>query len=73
MIKSKTLSRLMNVAAFAMMFGAASVHAQSSGAADATSKDAAGKTSANRAGQMSPTGENETTSARPTTGSKSGQ
>jgi hypothetical protein len=43
-----------------------------SNAPDANTKDAGGKTQANRAGQMSPTGQNETTSATPAPKSSSG-
>jgi len=71
MYKSKTLTRMLSIATFAMMFSAGGVQAAAHTASskpDATTKDAAGKTDANRAGQMSPTGENETTSARPPTG-----
>jgi putative membrane protein len=66
MSKRKILSRMLGVATLAMMFGSASVYAQSS-----TAPDAAGKTPANKAGAMSPTGENSTSSVAPPPASSS--
>ena len=66
MSKRKILSRMFGVATLAMMFGSASVYAQSS-----TAPDASGKTPANKAGAMSPTGENSTSSVAPSPASSS--
>ncbi len=71
MEKRHQLNRLLSVAALAMLFGGTSVYAQS------TTPDASGMTKENKAGKMSPTGQNETSSAKPPssgasdTGSKS--
>ena len=66
MSKRKILSRMLGVATLAMMFGSASVYAQSS-----TAPDASGKTPANKAGAMSPSGENSTSSVAPPPASSS--
>lgn len=71
MEKRHHLNRLLSVAALALLFGGTSVYAQS------TTPDASGMTKENKAGKMSPTGQNETSSAKPPasgssdTGSKS--
>lgn len=64
------LDRMFRTGLFALLFGATAVYAQSS--ATDSKKDAAGMTQENKAGKMSPTGQNETTSAAPATGGSSG-
>ncbi|HJV79800.1 DUF4142 domain-containing protein [Noviherbaspirillum sp.] len=59
------LNRLLGVAALAMLFGGTSVYAQS------TAPDASGMTKENKAGKMSPTGQNETSSAKPSSSAPS--
>lgn len=79
MTKKCTLNRMLSIATLAMMFGAATAHAQSSGStssgkmgeAGANTTDASGKTQANREGRMSPTGQNATTSTKPNSTSSS--
>lgn len=61
------LDRMFRIGLFAILFGATSVYAQTG--QSESSKDAAGMTQENKSGQMSPTGQNETTSATPSSGS----
>lgn len=78
MSKRKNLNSMLGVAAVAMMLGAVSAQAQSSGTGSAmggastTSQNAAGQTPANEAGKMSPTDQNETSSVKPQTSGASG-
>jgi putative membrane protein len=66
MSKRKILNRMLGVATLAMMFGTASVYAQS------TAPDASGKTPENKVGKMSITGQSETSSVQPPTAGTSG-
>lgn len=63
------LDRMFRIGLFALLFGATSVFAQTGKTESA--KDASGMTQENKSGQMSPTGQNETTSATPSSGSSS--
>lgn len=63
------LDRMFRIGLFALLFGATSVYAQTS--KTESGKDASGMTQENKSGQMSPTGQNETTSATPSSGSSS--
>jgi putative membrane protein len=65
MSKASILQRMLGVAVFAAMFGATGAYAQSSQSSASGTKDAAGMTKENKAGQMSPTGQNETSSVAP--------
>lgn len=67
MQQRKKLNHALGVAALAMLFGAGATHAQTE-----SSKDASGMTQENKAGKMSPTGQNETTSATPAPAGSSG-
>jgi putative membrane protein len=71
MSKASILQRMLGVAVFAAMFGATSAYAQSS-QPSASGKDAAGMTKENKAGQMSPTGQNDTSSVAPPKAGASG-
>jgi putative membrane protein len=62
MSKASILQRMLGVAVFAAMFGATGAYAQSAQSSTSNTKDAAGMTKENKAGQMSPTGQNETSS-----------
>jgi putative membrane protein len=68
MSKASILQRMLGVAVFAAMFGATGAYAQSTQSSTSNTKDAAGLTKENKAGQMSPTGQNETTSVTPPKG-----
>lgn len=73
MKQKSILERMFRIGILAVMFGATSVYAQTAQTGKAeTSKDSAGLTQENKAGKMSPTGQNETTSATPSTSGASG-
>lgn len=64
------LDRMFRIGFFALLFGATSVYAQTG--TTESGKDASGMTQENKSGQMSPTGQNETTSATSSSGSSGG-
>lgn len=70
MQQNNILERMFRIGLFALLFGATSAYAQTSGTTE-SKKDSSGLTQENKAGQMSPTGQNETSSATPSAGAGS--
>lgn len=70
MQQNNILERMFRIGLFALLFGATSAYAQTSGTTE-SKKDSSGLTQENKAGQMSPTGQNETSSATPSASSGS--